>query len=351
MRIARPVGLVLLAVVAIALGMFAAAPLDGLGLHPNVLVLQAQFKASIGVLAPYLFVGALGAGVGLAELTSTFGDYPREAVATRWGGLLIWLNAVAAALAYLIARVYAPVDMNPIVLIIMVGVGFQAFIRTKFTLAKQMGGSEGDLNLNIGWLYEQFQRLCKDQIDRELMRSRLELVEKLLARYSTPQLYTIARYTVQARATLTTEEEEARLGELKTIISDADGGPQSTRMNLALLILDIGGRSYVERLSEQPSRMPGQESEGAALLSEATPDAPTEALAKELTQLPLDDLVSLAKDVLKAPEDVEYVEEAAMPKPGMNEVRQKAPIAYYVVSRTSAETAQKALDKRRPPPA
>jgi hypothetical protein len=143
----------------------------------------------------------------------------------------------------------------------------------------------------------------------------------------------------------------ARLEELKGIITDTDGGPQSTRMNLSLLILELGGRSFVERLAEKPAEAPGQETMGAALLSEATPDPSTEAAAKELTQLPLDDLVSLAKDVLKTPEDVDYVEEAATPKPGLNEIKLKAPIAYFVVSRTGTAAAQKALAKRRLPPA
>jgi hypothetical protein len=154
---------------------------------------------------------------------------------------------------------------------------------------------------------------------------------------------------VRARATLTEQEEEARLEELKQIIVDTEGGPQSTRMNLALLVLESGGRAYVEQLAEQQLPVPGEEMMGTALLSDATPDPSTETVAKELTQLPLADLLSLAKEVLKAPEDIKYVQEAASPKADLTEVKQKAPIAYYVIARTNAETAQKALARRKVP--
>ncbi len=336
-------GLIFLGAAALAL----ATPLDGLNLHPLIPAWQAQAKAALVVLAPYLVVAVLGAGVGLSELASTFSDYPREAIATRWGQLLIWLNAVAAVLAFLIAQVYAPATINPLVLIIGVGVGFPALIRTKFTLAKQFGGEgSGDLNLNVGWLYEQFQALCKKQIDLELMRSRLESVERLLAQYSTPQLYVIARYTVQARATLTAQEEAARLDELKQIIADTEGGPQATRMGLALLILELGGKSYVDRLvAERPGAPAAPAATAlATLLPGATPDNSTEAVAKRLTDLPFAELVALAKEVLKSPEDEAYVQQAAAASADLSEVKRKAPIAYYIISKAGIEAAEQALN-------
>src|ERR1051326_6122024 len=98
--------------------------------------------------------------------------------------------------------------MNLLLVIIGVGVGFPTLIRTKFTLAKQFGGDDkDDLNVNIGWLYDQFQNLCKKQIDLDLMLYRLTQVDRLLERYSTVQeLSQTALYTIKARATLTKEE-------------------------------------------------------------------------------------------------------------------------------------------------
>lgn len=341
-------GLIAFTLIILAIGAFLLAPLNLLGLAPGILEFQTQALATFKNLLPYIFVATLGGGVGLAELSSTFSDTPREAIATQWGQLLIWLNALAAMLAYVIVQVYAPKDLNPIILIIGVGVGFPAIIRTKFTLAKQFGNDSGagDLTVNIGWLYEQFQNLCKKQIDLELMTSRLEDVEKMLARYTTSQLYVIARYTLKARATLTTEESSARIEELKNIINDTEGGPQSTKMNLALLILEIGGRAYVDRLvkeADQPNAK-GQ-SVTAALLRDSAADVSTESVAKQLTQLTLPQLVSLSKDLLKAPEDQEYIDKAA-DSPNLSDVKTKAPIAYYVVSKVGPQVAQQTLDAR-----
>ena len=129
-----------------ALALFLALPLEGTRLHPLVIDFQSRLLDAIYLLAPFALVGALGAGVGLAELTSAFNEYPREAVASRWGQYLVGLNALAAVGAYLVARLYAPEGVDQMVLILGVGIGFPTLIRTKFTLARQFGGRlRGDI--------------------------------------------------------------------------------------------------------------------------------------------------------------------------------------------------------------
>jgi hypothetical protein len=333
------VGLAVWVVVLGALGLFLAAPLENSNLHPGLIDLQQQAKAALVLLAPYGIVGVLGAGVGLAELTSTFGDYPREAIATRWGQYLVWLNALAAVGAFFIARAYAPPDTNTVILILTVGVGFQTLVRTKFTLAKQFGGEGGgDLSVNIGWLYEQFQNLCKKQIDLELMTYRRTQVDRLLTHYPTvKELYQTALYTLKARATLTPEEETAKLEELQQII-DPKVPPEVARMNLGLLILELGGVAYVDLLVRAREMAPAAAAGGA--------EPSTASLVKRLTELPLDDLVALALEVLKSPEDEAWIKRAAAPAPGITPVRQKAPIAYYLVENAGVEAVSEALAKR-----
>ena len=98
---------------------------------------------------PYFVVILLGVIVGLAELASTFADYPMDAVASAWGMGLIGLNGAVAALVFAVVRFYAP-ETNLSLLVLGVGVGFQALIRTKFTLARQFSGAGGgDLSLNL----------------------------------------------------------------------------------------------------------------------------------------------------------------------------------------------------------
>jgi len=112
-------------VIAAAL-IFLAMPLTGTGAPDFLVAVQTQLRAALVSLAPYLVVGGLGGAVGLAELSKTFSDYPREAIAARWGQYLIWLNAVAAMFAYFVARIYTPPETNSVLLILAVGLGFPA---------------------------------------------------------------------------------------------------------------------------------------------------------------------------------------------------------------------------------
>lgn len=334
-------------------GLFLAVPLDNTGLHPFVITVQGQLRQALLLLSPFLMVGALGAAVGLAELTSTFTDYPREAIASQWGQILVWLNSSMAVLAYLVARIYAPADTNPIMIILGVGVGFPALIRTKFTIAKQIGGSgSDDLSVNFGWLYDQFQNLCKKQIDVDLMSYRRLQVDKLLARYNTVQeLYQTALYTVKARATLTPVEERERLEDLQQTI-DPKVPPELARMNLGLFILEVGGLAYVDLLVRARTAPEPEMNEAAgtatADIAQAEPaaDNSPDAVAKRLIELPLTELVDLGLALCRTEDDHLWIKQASAPAPGLSELRQKAPIAYYIISRVGAEAAARALASR-----
>ncbi len=344
-------GTALLVILFATIALLLVTPLDGLNLHPAVIALQHQTKEAVILLSPYFLVALAGAAVGLAELSSTFNDYPREAIATEWGQYLIWLNAVAAALAFFVASVYAPVGTNKILMIVTVGFGFPALIRTKVTLAKQFGGGDGgDLSVNFGWLYDQFQNVCKKQIDLDLMSYRRMQVDRLLTRYSTVQeLYQTALYTIKARATLTTDEEQAKLEELQQTI-DPKVPPEVARMNLGLLILELGGVAFVDLLvgaRGAPMPAPPLESvargEAAPAASASAPPPPadtsTDAVVKKLVEMPLADLVAFGNSLLEAQADRDWIEKAAQPAAGISELKQKAPIAFYVVSRVGAEAA------------
>lgn len=347
--------LIAIATLAVLLAM----PLDLINLNPVVLQLQTRTKDALGSLTPFIAVGTLGAAVGLAELTSTFEDYPREAIMTQWGQYLIWLNGGTAVLAFFIVRFYAPAETNIFLLILMVGLGFPTLIRTNFTFAKQFGGdSKGDMGINLGWLYEQFQTLCKKQIDVELMTFRRKQVDRLLARYPTVQeLYQTALYTIKARATFTKAEEETKLSELQQKI-DPKFPIEAARTEIGLLILEVGGLAYVDLLVEARRDAPvpvaaavAEASRGAAAPAAATaalaggaPDS--ESVVKKLVEMPLDDLVSFGVSLLNASEDQDWVKKAAQPQGNITEVKQKAPIAYYLVSRLGVEAIVRALQSK-----
>ncbi|MGH8605097.1 MAG: hypothetical protein ACREXR_20615, partial [Gammaproteobacteria bacterium] len=133
----------------------------------------------------YGLVFLMGILVGIAEVVSTFSGSPKEALKTKWAWALVSLNGLASALVLLIVAQYTQA-LN-LLTALAVGAGFPTLIRTKFIAAKQFSGTTegGDLSLNVGWLYEQFQSLCKTQIDLGLMKFRQQLTEQLLTRLPT----------------------------------------------------------------------------------------------------------------------------------------------------------------------
>ncbi len=281
-------GLVVLLLMAVAV--FLTLPLANLAVQPWLAQWQRDLQNAFTQAGPLISVALLGAVVGLAEISSTFPNYPREALRTRWARILVLVNAVAAAAAYLIVSLYA-VDASPILLVLGVGIGFQAIIRTRFTIAKQIGGSgEGDVSLNLGWLYDQFQNLCKTQIDLELMNDRQSAMNRLLLRFSMGELYNIGRYTILARATLSPEEEKAKQTELDKLM--AQNVPEDfAKASMALLILETGGQAYVDFLLSR--------TESEAPKAPAITDAITTItkLAQRYASLP--DLYQITRHILE----------------------------------------------------
>lgn len=315
-----------------------------LSIPPNVLgtpawapAVQTELRAMLLVLSPYLGVALLGATVAMAELASTFPTYPREALRTRWSRILILVNVVAAILALIIARVTMP-EANPVLLVIGVGVGFQSIIRTKFVLARSIGGPgerENEVSLNLGWLYEQFQNLCRTQIDLELMKNRRTAVIHLLEIYPTiAQLYDIAYYTIIARATLTPEEEKMRLEQLQTLI-DPKAPEYFARNSMALTILENGGPGYVEMLLSQ-----AQMESATAVPVRVSEEQLVWQLVENHT---LAQLVALSQKICEDERAYQWVQDAAAPSTGTSEASQKASIAYFLVQQVGIEKVSQAL--------
>ncbi len=245
----------------------------------------AGWSGWFGAAVPYVVVAVLGMIVALAELGSTFPNYPLEAIASLWGLTLIGINSGVAAVTYAIAHYYAP-TADTFLLVLAVGVGFQSIIRTRFVLAREFGDGEGkDLSLNLGWLYEQFQTLCKTQIDMALMRNRDYSIQRLTNLYDEHALWKMAYYTILAR-TLTPEQEQERVRQLGEI---PKGLPAEVVANaLALNILETGGPDFAELLS----RAGRSEARAAS-------EADTRELLNKLVQLDVD---LLARWALEAAE-------------------------------------------------
>lgn len=240
---------------------------------------------------PYAIAVGFAMVVGIAEVVSTFSESPREAMLTGWAWGLVLLNGIAAALVLALVLLSPTARANSVLTALAVGIGLPTLIRTKFTVAKQFtGGEGGDLSLNLGWLYEQFQSLCKTQIDLRLMTFRHQLVQRLITRYPDEKtLFQLAQHTVLTRAGLTEEEREQRNTYLEETFARLP--PETARVALALFILDTGGREYLEMLSAAPEQPSPQQLREALLakfsdlasltnvVRQAIADAP--ALSKE----------------------------------------------------------------------
>jgi hypothetical protein len=290
-------------------------------------------------LAPYLLVGLLGGIVGVAELTATFKTYPREALKTRWSWVLIGVNAIAAVVAMLILRASMP-TMSLSLQVITVGLGFQSLIRTRFVLAKQIGadGREGEVAVNLGWLYDQFQQLARTQIDLELMNNRRTAVSHLLHYYPTlAELYDIALYTITARETLSPEEEAQKVAELQRFM-DPKAPEHFAKSSLALAILENGGQTYVNLLLNQA--MTGVVTEGfmPAELSE------DELVRQLMSRHTLDELVTLTNQLTSDERLRGYVQRVAQTGNTSSTANQKATICHFLVQQLGSATIAAALD-------
>jgi hypothetical protein len=299
---------------------------------------QGSTRYSAQVVGPFLFVALLGGIIGVAELTSTFKTYPREALLTRWAWVLILANAVAAAVAMLVLRATMP-QMNLITEILAVGLGFQAIIRTRFVLAKQVGANnDGEVAVNLGWLYDQFSNLARRQIDLELMNNRRTAVIRLIQYYPTlAELYDIALYTITARETFTLAEEEAKRAELEKLI-DPKAPEQFAKTSVALMILENGGQAYVDLLLTQAMGQPTM----AAIL----PAPPRqETIVRQLVDnYDVDGLVALTDQLTDNEAVRNYVRAAARPEATISVAEQKATIAHFLTQQVGPEALHDSLE-------
>ncbi|MBS3785100.1 MAG: hypothetical protein KGY78_11720, partial [Anaerolineae bacterium] len=302
---------------------------------------------------PYLAVILLGVVVGLAELASTFADYPTDAIVSAWGLGLIVLNGAMAAIVLAVVRLYANAT-NLFLLVLAVGVGFQALIRTEFTLAKQFSGEGGgDLSLNLGWLYDQFQALCKTQIDQSLMRRRQPIVRELVEAFpSKLALFNMAYYTLVARRTLAPEEEARQVTQLTKRLEDSSLPDDVVRRMLALHILETGGDEHARALIEAAAAEPRRATVARV------PDR--EDITRELAErLDLQSLKGMALGVVEREAAGEmrdtwrsYVEGTAGDEASAEAVR-RTTLARFIVDKTdpasAADMLVSALEERPTP--
>jgi hypothetical protein len=299
---------------------------------------QRSLRQFTAIISPFLVIGFVGGLVGVAELVSTFKTYPREALLTRWAWVLIFANVLAAVAALLILRATTP-PMSFLMEFLIVAFGFQGIIRTRFVLAKQVGtDKDGEVAVNLGWLYDQFSNLARRQIDLELMNNRRTAVTRLLQYYPTlAELYDIALYTITARETLTPEEEQTKLAELEKLI-DPKAPEQFAKASIALMILENGGQTYVDLLLAQAMNH-------AEMAPSATPYRQEDLIRRLVEGYELEALVALTDQLTNDESIQKYVHDAAKPDPAIGQAEQKATIAHFLIQQIGSDTIYRAINR------
>lgn len=128
---------------------------------------------------PYLLAGALAVLWGFVELAQTFESDLGRALRSRWAlvflsGNLLLTEGLFLALDFTL-RVEPP---QRVLLGILVGLGWQAVLRTRIHLFQPLGEQHEAIAISVLDLYRRFQRFCWRQIDRALIVERMALLDR-----------------------------------------------------------------------------------------------------------------------------------------------------------------------------
>lgn len=191
-------------------------------------------------LGPYLLVVALSFLWALTEILQTFRSDIRRALRSGWSALLIGVNVVFALFIFTLVRYLTPLSVNPYLLALGVGVGWQALLRTRINLLQPLDPGAGEaVSLSISDLYSRFQGFCREQIDRSLLSGRVRLLEQAI-RLPVEELEYQVRLFAHASVLRSPDEVEAYLKKLRQL-----GAPERA-LALASYLLAHGGYDLLQ---------------------------------------------------------------------------------------------------------
>ena len=191
-------------------------------------------------LGPYLLVVALSFLWALTEILQTFRSDVRRALRSGWSALLIGINILFALLIFALARYLAPPSVNPYLLALGVGAGWQALLRTRINLLQPLTPEAGEaVSLSLSDLYGRFQGFCREQIDRSLLSGRVRLLEQAI-RLPAEELEYQVRLFAHASVLHSPDKVEAYLKKLREL------GAQERALALASYLLAHGGYDLLQ---------------------------------------------------------------------------------------------------------
>lgn len=192
----------------------------------------------------YAVTAALGIVWAASEIVSVFHVTPLRALRT-WGALFLMLvNALFACLALAAILQVAPNSAN-LFTAILVGLGWQALVRSKINLYKPLPGEPGSegLSLPVDEIYGRLQTFARRSIDQSLARERIRLLEQAQAL----PVETLMR-EVRLLSYGLTEMDPATVDEWLARMQERPMTDEERKMLLASKLMDAGGAVMLKQL-------------------------------------------------------------------------------------------------------
>jgi len=286
------------------------------------------------VIISYIIASLIGLIWGLIEILSTFESKSTLALSQKKAGMWAWGLIVfdgCMNLLVFILLMYLTAEWNPILLSLIVGFGLPILIRTRFTFIKTPN-SKNELILNVGWIYEQIQKLFKTQINNAMLASGQQLKKNLERFQGRKQLYNFVYAIIQSNETLSPYEKEEKLTLADEFykLTNAD----IAQMKLSLLLFEVGGVQLVESLEQIRE---------------------SEVLSKNLVvrmtlELPQNTLKEIAEEIASAADTEEaktklqqYIEDVMADS--ASNVLKTSVLANFIVYQSGQEFSQWALER------
>jgi hypothetical protein len=203
---------------------------------------------TLDVVAPFVVAALAGAALAFFELLTTFQRNIGRALKSRWGLVLLGLNALSAVGVYAIVRYVFKFDAG-IWTALVVGVTFPVVIRSRFTFYRQPGEKETadltEFSLKVDEFYQTLQGWCLNEVNTLLAEQRKALAEAIKNKFSVKQLEKELRDLIASGVMPEKRQEQEK--KLDEILQTQDNARREQL--LALLLIDLSTAESLRHLT------------------------------------------------------------------------------------------------------
>lgn len=206
--------------------------------------------APIQIVLPFLVTALAGAVLAFFELLGTFQRVTPIALRSKWGLILLGINALSAVIVYAIARYVLNLD-GGIWMALVIGLVFPTILRSRFTFYRQAGkkGEQGltELSLKLDEFYRTLQDWCYTEVN-DLLAEHLDAqAEAIKQKYTAKELEDRIRNRIASGPMLAKRQEhEQRLEEILTKHKD---DVKRRHHALALFLIEISTPEGIRTLT------------------------------------------------------------------------------------------------------